>query len=263
MILILLWIACQIIAESFPISSSGHCALLLGWAKFLYPTHHIFSIAQQEYINHLLHLPTLIIIALVFYQQWSNLLKVLCVRPALVIKIGFLSFIAAAVTSFFYFVLHVQRFDLPLGLGFLITAGMLASLNWCKQNNTKFNCSKAFMLGIVQGCALLPGISRLGATYVAARWLGISGRRAIEISFLIQVPLMLGAFALGLPRLITEWHTAKVLNMPVAFVIIISTVIAFFGLRYTVRKAQENRWNYFTWYMIIPLSMWVLLIMLS
>lgn len=264
MFFIFIWIACQIIGESFPISSSGHCALLEQWYACLYKTLFPLSALDRELLVSIMHIPTLIILALFFYNEWFFLLRH-CLRLwRLIVRVGLLTLLAALTTAFFYFGLNMHEWScFPLGLGLLITAAILASLSWCPNRNVRWQWHMALILGVVQAIALLPGISRLGITYTAARWLGISVRRSLQISFLIQVPLIIGALCLALAKHINHDHMPKVLNLPMVLVMLISTVVAWYGLRYTVALAYNNRWWYFALYLIIPFTAWLVLIMCS
>jgi undecaprenyl-diphosphatase len=59
----------------------------------------------------------------------------------------------------------------------------------------------AFAIGVAQAFALVPGISRAGATVVAALWLGVQAREAAAFSFLMSVPAIAGAAILQIPDL--------------------------------------------------------------
>ena len=59
----------------------------------------------------------------------------------------------------------------------------------------------ALLIGVAQAFALVPGISRSGATVVAALWLGIEAREAAAFSFLMAVPAIAGAAVLQVPDL--------------------------------------------------------------
>ncbi|HEX5098145.1 MAG TPA: undecaprenyl-diphosphate phosphatase, partial [Polyangiaceae bacterium] len=54
----------------------------------------------------------------------------------------------------------------------------------------------ALLLGVAQGLAVLPGLSRSGTTIAVALWLGVRPRRAFELSMLMSVPAILGAIVL-------------------------------------------------------------------
>src|SRR3990172_6146444 len=178
MSIVLLWIATQIITESLPISSSSHIKLL-----------EIFFNWQPDVPAHFddfLHGPSLIVIALFFFNRWYGLLlggfQTISLLYATVVRVV----IAATVTVAIYFFLHVvplqQHF--PLLIGLIITMLSLFSLWWCSRDNYESpTITKAVVLGFAQGVALLPGISRLGFTYVVAHWLQWSPRHALEFSF--------------------------------------------------------------------------------
>ena len=55
------------------------------------------------------------------------------------------------------------------------------------------------VIGIAQAFALVPGISRSGATVVAALWLGVEAEEAAAFSFLMAIPVIAGAAVLQIP----------------------------------------------------------------
>jgi undecaprenyl-diphosphatase len=59
----------------------------------------------------------------------------------------------------------------------------------------------ALLIGLAQGLAVFPGVSRSGATICVALWLGVKRDRAFELSMLVSLPAVLGAVILELPRL--------------------------------------------------------------
>ncbi|MFS8507540.1 MAG: hypothetical protein LVQ75_05700, partial [Candidatus Babeliales bacterium] len=58
-------------------------------------------------------------------------------------------------------------------------------------------CIAGLVVGIAQGLALLPGISRFGSTFVVGRFLGFSSMQSFQYSFLIAWPLMFAAWVKG------------------------------------------------------------------
>jgi undecaprenyl-diphosphatase len=105
----------------------------------------------------------------------------------------------------------------------------------------------------VQGIALLPGISRLGLTFVAARWLGISSRRSFQISWLIMWPLV-GADTLKMvAKGIMSGSNEQLLNLPLALVILVSSIASWYGMEVMLKMVNRNKVHYFGWYMLIPI----------
>jgi undecaprenyl-diphosphatase len=87
-----------------------------------------------------------------------------------------------------------------VAVGFLITTGLLVSVRWLGSGRTTFpSAGHALLLGLVQGIAVVPGISRSGSTIAMALWLGVRPDRAFELSMLMSLPVVLGAVALEVP----------------------------------------------------------------
>lgn len=252
----------QIVLESFPVSSSGHLNLLekIAAQKFSVDVLGMnvqfdqFSTEQFQTFYKLLHGVTLVIIALFFCTRWMALLKAARRKPQILIKWCLLTLAADIVTTLLFLVWHVLPVNFPLVLGFSITACALFSLYFCSsEKRSAWTLRSALMLGFVQGVALLPGISRLGSTYVAARWLKLPAHKALEISFLIEWPLIFAAFIL---TLITGFHSSNVqqfLNPTMGIIILGAGIFAYFGLSFVSWCAAKNRMQWFGYYMIIPI----------
>lgn len=265
MLFLYLFIFIQVLLEIFPASSSGHCLLLEQWYSFLYHYQDLHTLLPggKELFSAFLHGPTLILLALFFLKQWSVLLLHMLRCRFIIAKIIFYVMISTIIALFFYFVVHIQDYPLPLGIGFLITAIAAFSLRWCKEGTQSFTFFSALVLGVVQSIALLPGISRLGMTYAVARWLGISSRRAFEISFLIQTPLIGAAFGRSTYIFIKYNLLTQVLNLPILLVMLSATGAAWYGLKITAYSATHRLWWYFAVYMSIPLSAWLIVMYLK
>lgn len=84
---------------------------------------------------------------------------------------------------------------LLVGLMLILTGGLLFLADRAKNTEGKVSPVKAVVVGIAQAIAILPGISRSGATIGTSVLLGIDRSRAARFSFLMVVPLILGAMA--------------------------------------------------------------------
>jgi undecaprenyl-diphosphatase len=255
-----LWAAAQIILESFPISSSGHVALL----SFVCPVDSTFStyIYVREYIGYVLHLPTAIVVAIFFAPQWSFPFIHIKRCWKLVLKISWYTALATTVTLIGYGLSIAQggalKMSLPLPVSFFITACCLWSLRWCKNDTyEKLDSLKVIVLGAVQALAFVPGISRFAITYVVARWMRLPARRAFEVSFLIQWPLIMCAALYSVYVLYRP--SIELLNLPFVLVMLGASIMAYAGLcivSYMVKKRIMWWWGY---YMLIPLALSIML----
>ena len=288
--IILFLIITQIIIESLPISSSGHVALVgLLTNKFW----GIQNAILPDFLDGLLHGTALLAILIVFFKDWFFPLKKLlqtCTqfflksKPlsfsqkkllAILGKIFGLLIVADLITSIFYFVIKISMHDFFRNLGpnfllcgFIITMLLLLSLRLIGNNSTStrlqagfyesFDLKKAVILGAVQGCALLPGISRFASTYVAGCWLKISPRRAFQISFLIHLPLIIAKFLFsGIKDILKKPEFFQNLNAGFGtrnfFLIVIVTIIAIITLNLCYKLAIKNKLWWLGFYMLIPI----------
>jgi undecaprenyl pyrophosphate phosphatase UppP len=178
----------QIISESLPISSSGQVDVLLR----IFNKKNIIS----DNVMSFLHIPAIFMIVCFFYRRWVVCLRLLLRGSHLIMcNIVYVAIADLCTVLFFLVCRSVGTEGFSIGFGFCITGFILWSTRWLPTQPTKKNwcISSAILLGCVQGVALLPGISRLAITYVAARWIGWSHRHAFEVSFVIEIPLLCAA----------------------------------------------------------------------
>lgn len=280
-ILILMLMITQIIIESLPISSSGHVALLEMLLKKLWK----IKIILPDFIDNLLHSTALLAISVIFFKDWFFPTKKLlhaCIQVTfskkpltfaqkklfiIFFKIIGLVFVANLVTSIFYFSIKFFLKDylfintIFLLVGFIITMILLLSLKFRKQNQIEtLNLKKTLILGCIQGLAVLPGISRFASTYVAGCWLNLQPARAMQISFLLHLPLIIAAFLfMGLKPLIARPEVLNKLNFCNLAIILLSAAIAVFLLNLCYKLAIKNKLWWFGIYMLIPILMLIYL----
>lgn len=217
----------QGITEFLPISSSGHLALAQRWLQ-LDPDG-----TPMLLFDILAHLGTLLAVMIVFRRTMAGYLSSLCrrsirpphtpstslhlprhdapwrrhgyhatyaVRPLL---LAIVATIPTAAIGLLFQRPFEAAFDRPrwIGVCLLITGGLLAGLAKTPRGRRgwkDFRWPEAVAVGIAQGLAILPGISRSGATICTACYLGWRRRWAAEFSFLIIIPPIVGGTMLEL-----------------------------------------------------------------
>lgn len=127
-------------------------------------------------------------------------------------------------------------------------------------NYSKLTLKKVLILSFVQAFALLPGISRFASVYVASRLLKISPRRAFQFTFLMQFPIILPGFFLGLVNMIKTPGWKKIFSWQVNFTFLISTVVAFFALYCIKKLAYKKKLGLIFFYMMFPIGFLLYLI---
>jgi undecaprenyl-diphosphatase len=177
----------QGLTEFLPVSSSGHLVLaerLVG----LDPPGVFVEVA--------LHAATLVSVLVVYGDRLARLAGgVLRGQPADLRYAGRL--VLASVPA------GARAFDsLPLvGAALIVTGTLLWSTRRTAARRDATGAAGAAGIGVAQAFAILPGISRSGATVAAGLWLGLSPVRAAEFSFLMAVPAIAGALVLELRHL--------------------------------------------------------------
>ncbi|MFH1008375.1 MAG: undecaprenyl-diphosphate phosphatase [Candidatus Latescibacterota bacterium] len=131
----------------------------------------------------------------------------------------------------------------------VVTGGMLFSTRYVKESSGKVGFGEAVLIGIAQALAIIPGISRSGATIVTGFWRKVDRAQAAEFSFLLALPVIFGATVLKLkdvflapPSSAEGW--ALVVGTATAYG---SGYLAIRMLLGIVRKGRLDRFAYYCW----------------
>lgn len=184
-------------AEFLPVSSSGHLVMAQVVLDIEIPGV-VFEVA--------VHVATLVSVLLVYRTRVTDLaLGALTGDGQAYRYIALLA--VATVPAGLLGVLARDRiealFESPFapGVALLVTGAFLWSSRapLARADAPRPGWIAALLIGVAQAFALVPGISRSGATVVAALWLGIEAREAAAFSFLMVVPAIAGAAVLQIP----------------------------------------------------------------
>ncbi|RME16543.1 MAG: undecaprenyl-diphosphate phosphatase, partial [Bdellovibrio sp.] len=106
---------------------------------------------------------------------------------------------------------------------------------------------KAFWIGVAQGAAIAPGISRSGSTIAAALFLKVSRDAAVLFSFLLSIPAILGAAVLQLRHV--EFSQPNVWQSLLTGFIVsyIFGLIGLWGIVYVVKRGRLQYFSYYLW----------------
>jgi undecaprenyl-diphosphatase len=242
--------------ELFPISSLGHAVVLprlLGWTMDQHaPAFLPFLV--------LLHLGTAAALLLYFWRDWWALLVgVLGLSDPHRVResrhIAWLLVVATIPAVILGAVLeHKLRalFGSPLiAAGFLVANGVLLLVAERLRGRVapaaprpvaSLTTRDAAVIGVWQCLALLPGISRSGATIVGGLLRGIDHAGSAHFSFLIALPIILGAVALEVPKLLHAGVPAGTFQME-AVAAVVAGLVAFASTAFLMRYFRDHdRW---------------------
>lgn len=241
----------QIVLEMLPVSSSGHVILFFSWAYGTQKAQQLL-IAHDSF-NFLLHGVAVVMIGLYFFKQWFAYLINMCKGDRKALFLALFCIIADAITALFYgFFIYCPTHFFPLWLGFLITGLLLLISGLIRSEEKKeLSIASAVVLGITQGVALLPGISRFGATFVVGRLLGFSSMQAFEYSFLIAWALMFAATVKGLSDLNFKEEVVQLLSVEIVLSMVIATVISWYCLQQIAKIIEKKQVHYLAWWLFL------------
>ncbi len=186
----------QGLTEFLPVSSSGHLELV----KFLVGNKATGE--QSLMMTVVLHFATALATIYVFRKEIRLLLsQMVQLKPneghSFAIKI-LLSMVPVALVGFFFEEAIETMFSQQLilvGVALLVTAGLLIIADLAQKTDRPVSFVTALIIGLAQAVAIIPGISRSGATIATAVLLKIDRERAARFSFLMVVPLIFGKIA--------------------------------------------------------------------
>ncbi|TJY37987.1 undecaprenyl-diphosphate phosphatase [Pontimicrobium aquaticum] len=240
----------QGLTEFLPVSSSGHLELgkaILG--DDLVPE-------ESLLFTVVLHFATALSTIVVFRKDVYNILKgVFAFKwnedTKFVAKIA-VSMIPAAIIGFTFESELSALFDGNIKLvGFMliITALLLYLADKAKNTNKKVSFSNALVIGFSQAIAMLPGISRSGATISTSVLLGNDKTKAARFSFLMVVPLIFGKIAKDILSGDLTYESQNFSLLSIGFVA--AFISGLFACTWMIALVKKSKLKYFAYYCVI------------
>ena len=197
----------QGITEWIPVSSSGHLALM----------HLLFGFQDLSY-DVFLHFAGIFAVILIFWNDILNIFKsqnlnylllmIIAIIPAGIIGLVFMKEIENLFSSSFY-----------LGLFFIFSGVIVYLTKFSIPRKEKISFFDSLLIGIFQVLAVFPSVSRSGMTISSGLFVGLTKKQSIKFSFLMLIPIILGASLVKADELI--------LSEISYFLLILSFIITF------------------------------------
>jgi len=240
----------QGLTEFLPVSSSGHLEL----GKAILGDN---SIPKESLLfTVVLHFATALSTIVVFRKdvwlilkgilkfQWNDDLQ-------FVSKIA-ISMIPAVIVGLFFEEQLEQLFSgniLLVGCMLIVTAALLFFADKAKNTHKKVSFSNAFVIGISQAIAMLPGISRSGATISTSVLLGNDKTKAARFSFLMVVPLIFGKIAKDIFSGELTYEASNFTTLSIGF--IAAFISGLFACTWMIKLVKSSKLSYFALYCIL------------
>lgn len=250
----------QGLAEFLPISSSGHLTLL----------QHFFGIEGESVLVFavLLHLGTLISVFIVYWKDIVELFIELCfvivdiftgrglgTKKNETRRLGYMIIVATIPTAIIGLVfndLFVSFYSslLAVGIGLLFTGTILwisERLNSSRAGIREMRFSSAILVGICQGIAITPGVSRSGSTLFGGLISGLNRELAVKFAFLISIPSILGSVILEAPAAFEQGMSMSLL-VPVLAGVVVAAASGLVAIKTMISFVSKQKLCYFSYY---------------
>jgi undecaprenyl-diphosphatase len=228
----------QGISEWLPISSSGH--LLIAQS--------IMGISVPVSFDILLHVGTLAAVVAVFWKDLLGILSAVVTfrRSDPLFKTGFMLILGSIPTALIGLAVSAaEPYFLSLtsvGVG-LIATSLLLFASRSTKGSSILGPKQALLVGIVQGIAVIPGVSRSGSTISSGLIAGVGKADAFRYSMLLSIPAILGALLLKANEL-----SSSGLELQSMVGMVIAAVVGYISIRLLKNTLLSGRFHLFGFY---------------
>ncbi len=223
----------QSITEWLPVSSSGHLALM----------QHFFGFQNLSFDIYL-HFASILAVIVVFRKDILSLLDLRKKENLKYAGLLLFALIPIGIVGLAYRgpISEVFSNMTAVGIFFLISGAIVFSTKFMKVDKKKKNPTSldALTVGIFQALAIMPGISRSGATISAGLFQGLKKEQAIRFSFLLAIPTILGATLIEARDIITL--DINITALIISFIITFITSILVIKLLLKIIQKQGFFW---------------------
>lgn len=232
----------QGICEFLPISSSGHLVLFSN----------IFGITDSLFVSIVLHVATLLAILVVFKKEIFYMIShpfskesmniVIATIPTALIVLILMPIINQSFTGSF------------LAVSFLISSILLVAVEYYSKRHKQskeFTYKNAIIMGIAQGLAVFPGISRSGTTISAGLFSGGDKENCAKFSFLMSIPVIILSMILEIIKIFVYKETVSVNIVGIVGAFIFAFVIGILSIKLMIKLTSKLNFKWFSLYLLI------------
>ena len=253
----------QGLAEFLPISSSGHLALL----------QYFFGVEADSVLlfTVMMHVGTLVSVFIIYRKDiWALILELidtikdLCtgkgprIDSSPMRRMGFMIIVATIPTALiglifedFFESLYSSIVSIAIGLIFTgIILFVAERMGRSDKGPMEMKWRHAIFIGIMQGIAICPGVSRSGSTLFGSLISGLKREFAVEFVFLISIPSILGSVVLEMPKALAEGMDASMVG-PLILGVILAALSGIFAIKAMIKVVSNKRLIGFTIYVWI------------
>lgn len=232
------------ITEFLPISSTGHLIL----------TADLLKTPQTEFLKSFeiaIQLGAILSVVVLYWKSFLikfSVLKKITVAFIPTAAIGLLLY--KVLKSFLLGNSSIVLWSLAIGGIFIIIFEIFYRQKQAAiEDINSISYLKAFLIGIFQSIAIIPGVSRSAATIIGGLILGLKRKTIVEFSFLLAVPTMLAATVFDLAKSAGGFNTGQLIYLVVGF--IVSFVTALLSIKFLLYFIKNHNFIPFAIYRIV------------
>ena len=233
----------QGLTEFLPVSSSGHLVLLGRW----------FGVQETLFVSILLHLATFFSVIVCLRKEIWQLIKHPFSDNA--IKL-YIATIPTCILALILMPLVNKAFmGGALGFCFLISAIVLLSTDIVSKKRVSvekdITIKQAIIMGVSQGLAIFPGISRSGATICGGILSGANKEQTAKFSFLMSLPIILLSLLMEIYEISTAGQVISVNVLGLVLAFIAAFIIGTLSIKMMLKVTQKTNFRWFAFYLIL------------
>ena len=245
---ILILAVVQGITEWLPVSSSGHLAII----------QNSLGLRIEEspliFLDIMLHVGTACVVLVTFRKDIAKIVRAVARldfkteegKLALFILVGS---VPTAMISFTLHPIFESFFEdlLAVGVALSVTGFFLFASKRGK-NNKELDYLDSFIIGVAQGIAFIPGISRSGVTIATGLLMGVKKEKVFRYSFLLYIPAAIGA---AIASTIMEFRNSSMqgIYLPaILFGMVTSMILGYISLKLLQRIVKKEKFHLFAYY---------------
>jgi undecaprenyl-diphosphatase len=234
----------QGLTEFIPVSSSGHLVLL----------QRLFGVSESSLtFTIFVHFGTLIAVFVVFYRDILDIIRNPLSKLPLLLLTGAVvtSVIGIAFLGFFRGIFETGQ---TVGLNFLITAAVLyfvEAVRHGRKGIQEMTYLDAVFVGLMQAFAIMPAISRSGMTIAGALLRKMDRVQAARYSFLLSIPVILGASVLELKDFLSNGADSTLGLMPIFVGTVSAAIAGYFAIHYMLKVLTVGSLRTFSYYVFL------------
>ena len=240
----------QGLCEFLPISSSGHLVLFSA----------LFNIQDSLLVSIVLHVATLLAIIVVYFKdirEWifhpfseQAMLIYIATIPTCLIVLILMPILNASFSGKYLFVCFL------ISAIFLFITDFFAN----KKETKGMGIKNAVIMGIAQGIAVFPGISRSGSTICAGLVSGANKKDCAKFSFLMSVPIVLMSMAMEIFKIIKNGESITIDLPSLAIGFVIAFVVGMLSIKAMIKITEKIQLKWFSIYLVIIAIMCIIIL---